>query len=512
MSEITEQPVNPYDALAEKYKHLFAQDSLEPFPMFGFECNKGWYNILKMLIEHIDTYLNHKYKGVPEGFKITQIKEKFGCYDKETQVLTKNGWKFFKDVTYSDKFATLENNEIKYYHPTDIISYPYKGKMYELNSRGVNLKVTPNHNLYVAKGNYYNGKYSPPLKRKYDFEFTTPQTYFGKKKRFLKSGKWCGENLDKIKIADFAYESNIGDIKRNYTLKGKEFSITSFLKFLGFYVAEGCCNPKTGEISIAFCNVDRGIELDIINTLIKDLKYELHYSMLDRSAGVCKIYDKTLAIWLYENCGHLAPNKRTPDFIKDLTPQLIKHFLDYLYIGDGHETPTANILTTTSKKLSEDVEELLIKAGYSFYTYEIEPKSSDLIVGKHHTYNVNWLLKSNDFNIETSTPKKSKSFIERWTDYDDYVYCVTVPNNLLFVKRRGKGVWCGNSLRFYVDGADDVVHELIRMTETLAENTCEYCGSNQNIMNSKGWIVTACEQCTKTHEGLIKMQWVKRKG
>jgi hypothetical protein len=78
MSEITEQPVNPYKVLAEKYKHLFAEDSLEPFPLFGFECGKGWYNILKMLIEHIDIYLKHKHKGVPEGFRITQVKEKFG--------------------------------------------------------------------------------------------------------------------------------------------------------------------------------------------------------------------------------------------------------------------------------------------------------------------------------------------------------------------------------------------------------------------------------------------------
>lgn len=64
-------------------------------------------------------------------------------------------------------------------------------------------------------------------------------------------------------------------------------------------------------------------------------------------------------------------------------------------------------------------------------------------------------------------------------------------------------------LRFYVDGGDDVVYELIRFAENLADRTCEYCGSNQNIMRSQGWIITACESCTKTREFLITKKWVK---
>lgn len=64
-------------------------------------------------------------------------------------------------------------------------------------------------------------------------------------------------------------------------------------------------------------------------------------------------------------------------------------------------------------------------------------------------------------------------------------------------------------LRFYVDGADDVIHELITFTENLCDRTCEYCGSNQNIMRSKGWIVTACKNCTETHENLKTRQWIK---
>lgn len=69
-----------YDTLYQKYLHLFntGVDSRRPFPMFGFECGIGWYNILSTLLKLIDHHFKLKYSGVPEGFAITQIKEKFG--------------------------------------------------------------------------------------------------------------------------------------------------------------------------------------------------------------------------------------------------------------------------------------------------------------------------------------------------------------------------------------------------------------------------------------------------
>lgn len=64
-------------------------------------------------------------------------------------------------------------------------------------------------------------------------------------------------------------------------------------------------------------------------------------------------------------------------------------------------------------------------------------------------------------------------------------------------------------LRFYIDGGDDAIYEIIRFVEELSYKTCEFCGSNQKIMRSKGWIVTACEPCTLTRERLQNRQWVK---
>ena len=69
---------NKYENLIKKYQHLFTNGNLEPVTMFGIECADGWYFLISELLNHIDQYFHHKYKGVPEGFQITQIKEKFG--------------------------------------------------------------------------------------------------------------------------------------------------------------------------------------------------------------------------------------------------------------------------------------------------------------------------------------------------------------------------------------------------------------------------------------------------
>lgn len=79
----------------------------------------------------------------------------------------------------------------------------------------------------------------------------------------------------------------------------------------------------------------------------------------------------------------------------------------------------------------------------------------------------------------------------------------TVPEDFQITQIKEKF----GDLRIYVDGADDAVWELIRFTESLSHKTCEYCGSNQNILKSTGWITTACKQCTEQNDFLKNKQW-----
>lgn len=435
-----------------------------------------------------------------DRWRIVQLKEKYGCYDPETEVLTKDGWKHFADVTMDDEFATLDSDgeTLIYQRPTDIIAEHYCGKMYHLENRGVNFLVTENHNLYVAQGSYFNYAKNNE-KRLYPFEFARPDKYFGKDKRFKKGATWVGENphgsFFYVPGYEYTNQMAINNCMRTYKHDGFEVDMIAWLRFLGFYVAEGCTTiRKTGgnEIRIAYNPCD---EEDLVCELIRGIGIE---PKNDGNRNK-RINNTVLGRWLLNNCGHLAPNKKVPQFIKGLHPDLIKEFLEYLYIGDGHKNPTSNILTTTSKQLCDDVCELLIKAGYSFRYREREPRSHNKpwhkihVNGKHKIYEINW-LKLTDVEIDNS--KHTKSFIEQYEDYDGMVYCVTIPNHVLYVRRGGKGAWCGNSMRLYDNGIKmhSRVHDIIRKYENISAWTCIVCGKPATRITT-GWIAPFCDDC-----------------
>ncbi len=482
------------EKLYNKFPKLYRQKDLnmsETAMCWGFCCGDGWYKIINDLSKKLE----------PLGVEAVQVKEKFGCYDEETEVLTKKGWKFFKALKYSDEIAVLsDKKELIYRKPIDIIAYHYTGKMYRLETRGVSLNVTPNHNLLVAKGTCYNGKYSPPKKVEYPFELVTPDKYFGKNKHFLKGADWNGIS-EKIFILPEHKRSNWFwnyrskcRVKRTMTKAKREFDTLAWLEFIGFYVAEGSCHRNT-EVSIACNNVDGGKERKYIESVLNKLGLPIKPTMLDKPACVYKIYDIQLGTYLLKECGHLAPNKRVPAFVKGLSPELIITFLNGLFRGDGCKTRTSETLCTTSKQLSDDVQELLVKSGYSFYHYTTSPSRAGKIKGKYDVHYVNWL--KNSYSHNTQNKGLSKNSCECWEDYNGMVYCATVPGNILYIRRNGKGVWCGNSLRFYTDRANDEAMRLILKAEKKSLKTCEVCGKPGSL-RGKQWLKTLCDDCCAT--------------
>lgn len=449
-------------------------------------------------------------------YRVEQVKEKWGCYDSQTEVLTDHGWKYFKDLSFQDKIATLNPNteELEYQLPTDIIAEKYTGKMYRLENRGVSLCVTPNHNLYISKGSYYCGA-KDNEKRIYNFELATPEKYFRKDKRFKKGCIWKGEEpyptfkIKGLERESLFKENDINSGTRYYIDKNREYDIFAFLRFLGFYVAEGHTNlKKQNEISIAYNGLD---EENLVCNLLEDIGYNNAYGTKDGAKALKRIYDKTLGMWLIQNCGHLAPNKKVPDFIKQLPPIYIEEFLKYLYIGDGHKGPTSNILSTTSKQLSNDVQELLIKCGYAFR--ETKRRTAGKTGGKikdrpiKHNYDeycINWLQMA-EIEVDMSKAKSAKSYREEWTDYKGVVYCVSVPNHIIYIRRNGKGVWCGNSLRWYDNGIPRgcEVWDIIEKYSKLSENICIFCGKPDTWVTDDGWIMPQCYDC-------FKKQWRQR--
>ena len=63
-------------------------------------------------------------------------------------------------------------------------------------------------------------------------------------------------------------------------------------------------------------------------------------------------------------------------------------------------------------------------------------------------------------------------------------------------------------LRFYINGGDARIYGMIDFAEHLSHSICEFCGSMKNIKHSKGWVITACQECIDKDDNLKNRIWV----
>jgi hypothetical protein len=70
------------------------------------------------------------------------------CYDDQTEVLTRQGWRYFADVSTADQLATFSpDGEMRYQTPSEVVAVPYEGPMYTYEKPHLNFSVTPNHRM-----------------------------------------------------------------------------------------------------------------------------------------------------------------------------------------------------------------------------------------------------------------------------------------------------------------------------------------------------------------------------
>ena len=58
------------------------------------------------------------------------------------------------------------------------------------------------------------------------------------------------------------------------------------------------------------------------------------------------------------------------------------------------------------------------------------------------------------------------------------------------------------TLRFYVGGASDEIHDAIDEAERLSEITCERCGE-PGTLRRNSWLATLCDKCNLGNEEAI---------
>lgn len=365
------------------------------------------------------------------------------CYSNDTEVLTEDGWRLFKDITENDKIATLnlQQDTLEYQTPSKLIRYHYSGKMFHQGGKSIDLLVTPDHRMLVMKSTCSNE--NKPFEIIKASNLPRHVCY----KRSCSS--WSGQETPFLYLPAVVKYG-----KRGHLGKIRQFSMDPFLKFMGFWISEGYCRrhgKKSKAYEVIITQKTNEENRSLIHTILKELG--IHYT--ETIKGKFVISNKQL--YMYLSPLGKAKDKYIPKEFKCLSSRQLRIFLTHLLLGDGSE---GRIYFTSSPKLAADVQEIVLKVGLA---------STVRVRHKNRAWLPNYAISITGGNHPSRnhlSPNPNAHIDKReWIDYDDLVHCVTVPNGIIYVKRNGKSCWCGNcegyfSINLAVKGYDVTAIEL----------------------------------------------------
>ncbi len=357
------------------------------------------------------------------------------CYTRDTDVLTAAGWIPITEVTHRTVCYTLNPaGVIELHTPTELNYYPEADELYELESQQVNLRVTPNHNLYV-KGRGVK-----------TFALREAKDTIGKRVKHKKDGKWKGLTPERVSIGTVT-EEKVGRKPKPLA----SVPTLAWCRFLGAYLANGSYTKharedRNGSIEyrVQVHTVEgqshsvSGDQHSWIKGLIEDCGF-IGQPRKDRHI----ISSKQLTEYLSQ-FGH-AQDKHIPAEVFSWGVDAAKAMLTGLIGCDGNKCNSGSLsYCTTSPQLADDVQRLALHAGWAANVKSTVPDNPNWST----RYDVRIVQKKLHPEVNHGHAKTQGGQCERIITSKEPVWGVTVPNHTLYVRVRGTAVWSGNSGRY----------------------------------------------------------------
>lgn len=433
---------------------------------------------------------NSNVKVIPNGINInhrmwqdvdTRVTDKVriswiggSCLHHDMEILTDEGFKYVKDLNQDEKVACLNpsTGELEYHKPNGYIKVPYKGMLNCGLNNLIDYAVTPNHNMYVSIPESLTEK-------KLNFDLIQSGKIHGQNMHFKKDAIWIGNEQntfvlpkiytkqeDKVLVSELV----LNNAKSETSLSVDKYfddmhlDMDLWLKFFGFWLAEGWTTATKGLFQVGITQIKNNGYLEEIFDTLKQLGFNPTYT---KDLTQVRVFDKRL--WNYLSQFGKAEDKFIPKEYLKLSTRQLNILLDWYLKGDGSQekggkkfdkriTKEGKIrgsvkynssrrrAYTVSKKLADNIQEICLKIGVISTISNRGLRNSVMSDGrtvnaKHDAYVI---------SIGADSKRSKKTPLLRAEDqyqeeYNDFVYCVEVPHNIIYVRRNGKTFWIGNS-------------------------------------------------------------------
>ena len=357
------------------------------------------------------------------------------CYDDKTEVLTLDGWKLFKNVDAKNDFICTLNPKtdcIEYHKPTDHIEKDYNGSMVQIKANNkshhnLDVLVTPNHQMYFRRSDQKH------------FDFVSAEDLPRKGGVLKRIAKWKGKDQTVFTLP--LYIENHVNNRHNIVFpiehSAIEIDMKAWLRFFGLYLAEGCLGGNGRQLQISQNRKNQKNTDSIIGAL--PFKY-------GQSSSGYRI-SKTQLVEYFQKLNLGKCNEKfIPKEFKELDVQYLQALFDGLVIGDGtvHKRTKQISYVTTSKRLADDIQEIIMKLGYVSNIRKFPTKGTETTIrGKTYIRNFDQYVLS--IRKQDGAIRSAEKFLPKKIQYNGKVYCLNVPNHIMYVRRNGRPLFCGNS-------------------------------------------------------------------
>lgn len=401
---------------------------------------------------------------VTTALKLSSFNLNYLCYDEKTEVLTKNGWKHFRDLTDEDVVATRNpEGTFEWQKPLKRVSFDYDDNLIRFKSRTVDLLVTPNHRMLVdyrgTDGKFENENrglikradwfLDNPKSTTQNYLMPTTSSWTGVDPKFFRIPGYVIER--KGRFSGYAFkgrdkDSNPIRSKKKFTTEEKtiyykkppiEVPIKDWLAFLGLYLAEGWVRAenKQSKHDVYISQGDKSEHLPEIKDLLARLPFNF------RKEGADKYVCSDARLWQYLKPLGKSYEKYVPSEFKNYSSDLLKILWKWMCMGDGTKQGKMVTYTTTSKKLADDCQEIVQKIGKDARVYVVKQQPGHIVSKGKNPIKKTRLI----YKVAVRGSKHRGLSCTEEEKYKGKVYSVKVPNGIVYVRRNGWPAWCGNT-------------------------------------------------------------------
>jgi thymidylate synthase (FAD) len=375
-----------------------------------------------------------------EGLIRFLMRDRHGCYDDATEVLTDSGWLPWPQVTGEELFATLTPLGSLVYQPAlRLVRKELHGHMIGFKGMSIDLLVTPDHRV-LTSATTTRAMRSNPV-----FTLRPAHSVLWKSHRHAATATWSGRTSEFIRV------------------DGTMIPAKPLLRLVGFFIGDGNLHPRANHIVF---NLRKEREIAFLHQTAADAGFEVKSWQNGLALQVGSELRQLIAA-CYE-----SREKVIPRTLLDLGPDLLLELWEGLLESDGTRSlrpgkAERQTYHTTSRKLADSVQELALKIGRSATVRPHKSRVGDGHLGTKPRWRVTV------YNPRNSQPGLCRTRAEGDNhmgveQYSGVIHCVEVPNGTLYVRRNGYPVWCGNtpfehnSFRFHIRCPIFVAREWMR--------------------------------------------------